>query len=132
MDGGGEAAVERLVTSASHPSPGGSQQQAAVWVTSASAEKKIRNGMNGTGLFFLSLLMFWFLSVIWKLGDGQINLWPIFASCIFFETVNRVLSSLVMNPSFLPGLHPKNVDNFLNTAVSLLHSTLVAFAGMAA
>lgn len=132
MEARGDAA-EALTTGETVvvPASGIGQKQATVRDMTTSVEKK-RNGTDGIGLFFLALLIFWFLSVIWKIGEGQTNLWPIFASCIFFETVNRVLSSLVLCPSFLPGLREKNVDNFLNTAVSLLHSTSVAFTGMTA
>ncbi|CAM6094737.1 unnamed protein product [Calypogeia fissa] len=128
MKGKGDVA-EKLGTSEPEgiSAPGGDQKQGTGRVMAASAEKK-RNGTDGVGLFFLALLGIWYFSVAWKLSQGQTNLWPIFVACLVFETVNRGLSSLVSNPSFLPLLQPKNVDNFINTAVSLLHSASVALA----
>ncbi|KAL2642048.1 hypothetical protein R1flu_009635 [Riccia fluitans] len=82
-----------------------------------------------TGWSFLALLVVWSLVVGWKLWQGQTYLWPVVYSCVFFEIVNKVLSFIVsLQPGFLSGLKAKHVDNFVNTGVSLVHSTTISIA----
>ncbi|KAG6548235.1 hypothetical protein Mapa_010286 [Marchantia paleacea] len=83
----------------------------------------------GTGSMFLALLVIWTLALGCKIWEGETNLWPVIYGWAFFETVNKVLSFVVdMDPEFLSNLQPRHVDSFLNTAVSLLHSTTISIA----
>ncbi|KAL3678234.1 hypothetical protein R1sor_021190 [Riccia sorocarpa] len=81
-----------------------------------------------TGLSFLALLVLWVLVVTWQLWQGQTYLWAVVYSLVFFEILNKALSIVALRPGFLSGLQSKHVDNFINTAVSLVHSTTISIA----
>ena len=70
-------------------------------------------------LFFKATLLLWFLSLIVAMKiEGRTNLWPILAGCIFYQTANYAVKVWLSKDPL-----------FINTAVSLLHSTITSISG---
>jgi hypothetical protein len=98
-----------------------------------SAEKALANAWKKdfAGLFFAALLILWVGLVLISIQLGHKELWPVIVGLVFFEVSSRVFSSFVMsNPSLFQGLALESCPDFLNTSISLLHSTIIALAGM--
>jgi hypothetical protein len=96
-----------------------------------SAEKALANAWKRdfSGLFFAALLILWVGLVLISIQLGHTELWPIIVGLVFFEVSSRVFSSFVMsNPSLFQGLALESCPDFLNTSISLLHSTIIALA----
>lgn len=112
--------------------------EVAQTLTAASEEKPAAGGVNarGSGLdsmgyLFASLLVAWAAVVAVQMRDGgNARLWRVFASFAFFEMVSRLFEALLrQNPKLLQGVTDYARADFLNTAVSLVHSALISIAG---
>lgn len=71
-------------------------------------------------LFFKATLLLWILSLIAAMKiEGRTNLWPILAGCIFYQTANYAVKTWLSKDPL-----------FINTSVSLLHSTITSASVM--
>lgn len=83
------------------------------------------------GIFFAGLLAGWVGYVALQIAAGNTQLWRVFVGAAFFEGASRALQFFVQeNPGFFRGLAPESRADFLNTCISLLHSTLMSLAGI--
>lgn len=89
------------------------------------------SGLDSVGYLFAALLVAWAAVVAVQMRDGgNARLWRVFASLAFFEGVSRLFEVLLrQNPKLLQGVTDYARADFLNTAVSLVHSALIAIAG---
>uniref|UniRef100_A0A0D6R7I1 TLC domain-containing protein n=1 Tax=Araucaria cunninghamii TaxID=56994 RepID=A0A0D6R7I1_ARACU len=70
--------------------------------------------------FFKSTLLLWLLSLLYIIaGEGRRDLWPVLAGCVFYEAANLTLKVCSLKD-----------PNFVNIAVSLLHSTVTSTSVM--
>lgn len=82
------------------------------------------------GVFFTLLLALWAVLVAVQIKDGDSRLWQVFASVAFFEGVNKSLALyLRWRPEITAGLTPEVAADFLNTSVSLVHSSVISLSG---
>ncbi|KAJ7531221.1 hypothetical protein O6H91_14G037000 [Diphasiastrum complanatum] len=100
-------------------------------LVSSSLEKRRKGKTHVTGQFFLSLLLMWLASLIWEIYHGRSDLWTVIVGALFFEGTNRSLSIVIsVRPKLLPGISGSSHALFINTAVSLLHSTLTSLTAV--
>lgn len=84
---------------------------------------------DATGILFTVLLAMWAILVAVQIKDGNFRLWQVFASFAFFEGVNRSLALyLRWRPEITAGLAPEVAADFLNTSVSLVHSSIISLS----
>lgn len=82
------------------------------------------------GVLFTILLALWAIVVAVQIKNGDSRLWQVFASLVFFEGVNRALALFLQwRPQITAGLSPDVAADFLNTAVSLVHSSILSLSG---
>eukprot|EP00249_Psilotum_nudum_P008477 c21299_g1_i1 orf=237-1205(-) len=92
-------------------------------------------GLDCTGLFFFGLLFIWLYTLVSVMVKGRGDLWPVIAGMVFFQMVNFAIGiPLTKNLSLLPRLPRKSLSVFTNTAVSMVHSSIisVSVAGLVA
>lgn len=86
--------------------------------------------LDAAGVFFAALLALWAVLVALQMKDGNTRLWQVFAASAFFEGVNKALDLyLRRRPDIIRGLTPAVAADFLNTSVSLVHSSLISLSG---
>jgi len=78
-----------------------------------------QNEKNKAGTFFLATLILWFVSVLFEIIFNKRSelLW-IVAGAFFFQIANWVVRSFISRDPL-----------FVNTSVSLLHSTIISVSG---
>jgi hypothetical protein len=78
-----------------------------------------QNEKNKAGTFFLATLILWFVSVLFEIIFNKRSelLW-IVAGAVFFQIANWVVRSFISRDPL-----------FVNTSVSLLHSTIISVSG---
>jgi len=82
------------------------------------------------GVFFTLLLAMWAVLVAVQIKEGNSRLWQVFAALAFFEGVNQSLALyLRWRPEITAGLTPEVAADFLNTSVSLVHSSIISLSG---
>ncbi|XP_024389890.1 uncharacterized protein [Physcomitrium patens] len=82
---------------------------------------------DAAGIFFSLLLAMWGVVVAVLLKNGNTRLWQVFAAFVFFEGVNRTLDLYLRRRSeIVGGLTPAVYADFLNTSVSLVHSSIIS------
>jgi hypothetical protein len=85
---------------------------------------------DAAGVFFTALLALWTVLVALQMIDGNLRLWQVFAASAFFEGVNKSLDLyLRRRPDIIGALTPAVAADFLNTSVSLVHSSLISLSG---
>lgn len=85
---------------------------------------------DAAGIFFSLLLAMWGVVVAVLLKNGNTRLWQVFAAFVFFEGVNRTLDLYLRRRSeIVGGLTPAVYADFLNTSVSLVHSSIISLLG---
>ncbi|KAL8141229.1 hypothetical protein V2J09_007250 [Rumex salicifolius] len=73
---------------------------------------------SNAGVFFLATLILWVVSVVFEIGfHRQRELLVVFGGCFFFQFANWVFRNWVSNDPL-----------FVNTSVSLIHSSITSFA----
>lgn len=81
------------------------------------------------GVFFTLLLAIWVVLVAVQIKEGNSRLWQVFAALAFFEGVNQSLSLFLRwRPEITAGLTPEVAADFLNTSVSLVHSSIISLS----
>lgn len=86
---------------------------------------------DAAGVFFTALLALWTVLVALQMKDGNLRLWQVFAASAFFEGVNKSLDLyLRRRPEIIGALTPAVAADFLNTSVSLVHSSLISLSVM--
>ena len=86
---------------------------------------------DGPGIFFGGLLAGWVGYVALQITAGNTQLWRVFVGTAFFEGASRALQFFLQeNPGFFRGLALESRADFLNTCISLLHSSLMSLAGI--
>ncbi|KAG0580080.1 hypothetical protein KC19_4G145300 [Ceratodon purpureus] len=84
---------------------------------------------DAVGVFFTALLALWAVLVALHMKDGNLRLWQVFAAAVFFEGVNKMIEVyLRWRPDITRGLTPAVAADFLNTSVSLVHSSLISLS----
>lgn len=83
------------------------------------------------GLFFASILVLWFGFLLISIIFGHIELWPIIWGLVFFNICNKVFNLFVTSScsSLFQGLAHESRHDLSNIAISLMHSTIISFAG---
>lgn len=120
-----EVEVAQMSTMASEEKPASGQRPAAGGVNARGS------GLDSVGYLFAALLVVWAAVVAVQMRDGgNARLWRVFASLAFFEGVSRLFEVLLrQNPKLLQGVTDYARADFLNTAVSLVHSAVISIAG---
>lgn len=80
-----------------------------------------------TGVVFYALLLPWALSLASSFVlHGRHDLWPVLVGLILFQACNYLVHS--RSTAFFPRLAPSSLHVFTNTAVSLIHSSIVGLS----
>ena len=125
-----EVEVAQMSTMASEEKPAAGEVS-QMSTTAAGGVNARGSGLDSVGYLFAALLVVWAAVVAVQMRDGgNARLWRVFASLAFFEGVSRLFEVLLrQNPKLLQGVTDYARADFLNTAVSLVHSAVISIAG---
>lgn len=126
-----EVEVAQMSTMASEEKPAAGEVTASGQRPAAGGVNARGSGLDSVGYLFAALLVVWAAVVAVQMRDGgNARLWRVFASLAFFEGVSRLFEVLLrQNPKLLQGVTDYARADFLNTAVSLVHSAVISIAG---